>query len=94
MRGKLIEVTKTSKRGSSLRMTPPKEIAGKLNATESEHIGFYGVNGEIVVRKIEWLYQLNEFLDLYIVIIFGSSQFHVGNFLCFSLTMKYKISVG
>lgn len=61
MRGKLIEVTKTSKRGSSLRMTPPKEIAVKLNATESEHIVFYGVNGEIVVRKIGGYFNLMNF---------------------------------
>ena len=52
MQGKLIAVTKTSKRGSSLRMTLPREIAEKLNVSESEHIGFYEVNGEIVVRKI------------------------------------------
>ena len=31
----------------------PKEIAEKLNVSESGHIGFYEVNGEIVVRKIE-----------------------------------------
>lgn len=51
---KLITVTRTSSRGSSLRMTLPKEVAGKLNVSESEHIGFYEINGEIVVRKIEW----------------------------------------
>ena len=50
---KLIAVSKTSKRGSSLRMTLPKEIAEKLKVSESEHIGFYEVKGEIVVRKIE-----------------------------------------
>ena len=50
---KLIAVTKTSKRGSSLRITLPKEIAEKLNVSETEHIGFYEVNGAIVVRKIE-----------------------------------------
>ena len=50
---KLIVVTRTSSKGSSLRMTLPKEIAEKLNVSESEHIGFYEVNGEIVVRKIE-----------------------------------------
>ena len=50
---KLIAVTKTSTRGSSLRITLPKDIAEKLNVSESEHIGFYEVNGEIVVRKIE-----------------------------------------
>ena len=53
MPDKLIAVTKTSKRGSSLRITLPKEVAGKLNISESEHIGFYEVEGEIVVRKIE-----------------------------------------
>ena len=53
MPDKLIAVTKTSKRGYSLRITLPKEIAEKLNVTGSEHIGFYEVNGEIVVRKIE-----------------------------------------
>ena len=50
---KLIAVTRTSSKGSSLRMTLPKEIAEKLNVTGSEHIGFYDVNGEIVIRKIE-----------------------------------------
>ena len=50
---KLIAVTKTSKRGSSLRITLPKEIAVRLRVSESEHIGFYEVNGDIVVRKIE-----------------------------------------
>ena len=53
MPDKLIAVTKTSKSGSSFRMTLPKEIAEKLNVSESEHIGFYEVRGEIVVRKIE-----------------------------------------
>ena len=53
MPDKLIAVTKTSSGGPSLRITLPKEIAEKLNITGSEHIGFYEVNGEIVVRKIE-----------------------------------------
>ena len=53
MPDKLIAVMKTSKRGSSLRITLPKEIAEKLNVSESEHIGFYEVKGEVVVRKIE-----------------------------------------
>ena len=53
MPDKLIAVTKTLKRGSSLRITLPKEMAEKLNVSESEHVGFYEVNGEIVVRKIE-----------------------------------------
>jgi AbrB family looped-hinge helix DNA binding protein len=49
---KLIAVTRTSSKGSSLRITLPKEIAEKLNVSESEHIEFYEVNGEIVVRKL------------------------------------------
>lgn len=53
MPDKLIAVTRTSSRGSSLRITLPKEIAEKLNVSESEHIGFYDSDGEIVVRKIE-----------------------------------------
>ena len=53
MPDKLLAVTKTSSRGSSLRITLPKEIAERLKVSESEHIGFYEVNGEIVVRKIE-----------------------------------------
>ena len=53
MPDKLITVTRTSNHGSSLRITLPKEIAEKLNASQSDHIGFYEVNGEIVVRKIE-----------------------------------------
>ena len=53
MPDKLIAVTRTSKSGSSFRITLPKEIAEKLNVSESEHIGFYQVNGEIVLKKIE-----------------------------------------
>ena len=53
MPDKLIAVTRTSKSGFSFRMTLPKEIAEKLNVSESEHIGFYEVKGEIVLRKIE-----------------------------------------
>jgi antitoxin component of MazEF toxin-antitoxin module len=52
MPDKLIAVTRTSKSGFSFRMTLPKEIAEKLDVSESEHIGFYEVKGEIVVRKI------------------------------------------
>ena len=57
---KLIAVTRTSSKGSSLRMTLPKEIAEKLNVTGSEHIGFYDVNGEIVIRKPQPLFEHQE----------------------------------
>ena len=45
MTDKLIAVTRTSSKGTSLRITLPKEIAEKLNVPESEHIGFYEVKG-------------------------------------------------
>ena len=53
MPDKLIAVTRTSFKGSSLKITLPKAIAEKLNVSESEHIGFYEVKGEIMIRKIE-----------------------------------------
>ena len=53
MPDKLIAVTRASSKGSSLRMTLSKEVAEKLNVSESKHIGFYEIQGEIVVRKIE-----------------------------------------
>jgi AbrB family looped-hinge helix DNA binding protein len=53
MTDKLIAVTKTSSKGSSLRITLPKEIAEKLNVSGSDHVGFYKVKGEIAVREIE-----------------------------------------
>jgi antitoxin component of MazEF toxin-antitoxin module len=53
MPDKLIAVSTTSRKESSLRMTLPKEVAEKLNVSESEHIGFFEVRGKIVVRKIE-----------------------------------------
>jgi hypothetical protein len=33
-------------------MLLPQGVVEKLNVSVSEHIGFYEVNGEIVVRKI------------------------------------------
>jgi antitoxin component of MazEF toxin-antitoxin module len=53
MPDKLIAVARTSSKGSSLRITLPREVAEKLNVSESEHIGFDEVKGEIVLRKIE-----------------------------------------
>lgn len=50
---KLIAVAKTSSKGSSLRITIPKEVAERLNISESEHIGFYFEGDNIIIRKIE-----------------------------------------
>lgn len=49
----LIATTKASSNGSSLKITLPKEIAGKLKVSRKDHVGFYEVDGEIVVRKIK-----------------------------------------
>ena len=53
MPDKLIAVIKTSSKGSSLRVALLKETAEKLNISQSEHIGFYEVKEEIVLRKSE-----------------------------------------
>jgi len=53
MTEKLIAVTRTSSKGSSLRMTLPKEVAEILNIGARDHVGFYDVNGRVVVRKID-----------------------------------------
>jgi bifunctional DNA-binding transcriptional regulator/antitoxin component of YhaV-PrlF toxin-antitoxin module len=53
MTEKLIAVTRTSSRGSLLRITLPKEIAEMLKVGEKDHIGFYESNGEVIVRKID-----------------------------------------
>lgn len=50
---KLIAVTKLSTRGTSIRMTLPKEVAEKLGIKEGDHIGFYEQNEKILIRKVE-----------------------------------------
>ncbi len=51
---KLIAVTKTSKRGTSLRITLPKEVSEAMRIGEGQFIGFYvGEDGKINVKKID-----------------------------------------
>ena len=50
---KLLEIVKISKRGTSLRITLPKKVAEKLSIGSEGFLGFYSVNGEIVVRRIK-----------------------------------------
>lgn len=50
---KLIAVARTSKRGTSIRITLPKEITKILDVEEKEHVGFYEENGKVWVRKVE-----------------------------------------
>jgi bifunctional DNA-binding transcriptional regulator/antitoxin component of YhaV-PrlF toxin-antitoxin module len=49
----LIATTRASSNGSSLRITLPQEVAEKLKVSRKDHVGFYEVDEEIVVRKIE-----------------------------------------
>ena len=48
----LIDITRTSKRGTSLRITLPKRIAEKLSIKESEFLGFYVEGDKVIVEKI------------------------------------------
>jgi bifunctional DNA-binding transcriptional regulator/antitoxin component of YhaV-PrlF toxin-antitoxin module len=50
---KLADVSHVSKRGSSLRITLPKRIAEILGAGEHEVLGFYEVDGKIVIQKMK-----------------------------------------
>lgn len=49
----LVDVSRLSKRGSSLRMTLPKKIQAKLGVKEEDIVGFYEDGGKIVLRKME-----------------------------------------
>jgi len=48
----LLATTRASSSGSPLKITLPKEVAGKLQVSKKDHVGFYEVDGEIAVRKI------------------------------------------
>ncbi len=50
---KLIAVTKLSTRGTSIRMTLPKEVAELIDIEEGGHIGFYVDGRNVILRKIE-----------------------------------------
>ena len=49
----LVDVTHLSKRGSSLRMTPPKKVQVKLGVKKGEIVGFYEDNGNIILKKMK-----------------------------------------
>lgn len=49
---KLIEISKTSRRGTSLRFTLTKKVAELLAVGEGEFIGFYLENGKVYIEKI------------------------------------------
>lgn len=49
----LLDVSHTSKRGTSLRITIPKRVQGKLGVKEEDIIGFYEEDGKIILKKME-----------------------------------------
>ncbi|MGC8505860.1 MAG: AbrB/MazE/SpoVT family DNA-binding domain-containing protein [Thermoplasmata archaeon] len=51
--GSLISVSHVSPRGSSLRVTLPKEIARSLGIGPRDIVGFYYQNKKIVIRKLK-----------------------------------------
>lgn len=48
----LIDITRTSKRGTSLRITLPQRIAEKLSIKEGEFLGFYMEGDKVIVERI------------------------------------------
>ncbi len=49
----LMAVTRTSRRGTSLRITLPREVSEALSIGEGQFIGFYVEGGKITLKKIE-----------------------------------------
>jgi AbrB family looped-hinge helix DNA binding protein len=47
-----VNLTRTSKRGASLRITLPKRIAEKLSIKEGEFLGFYVEGDRVIVERI------------------------------------------
>lgn len=48
-----VGITRTSRRGTSLRITLPKEVSEALSIGEGQFIGFYVEDGKITIKKIE-----------------------------------------
>ena len=48
----LLDITRTSKKGTSLRITLPKKIAERLSIKEGEFLGFYEKDGVVYLKKI------------------------------------------
>ena len=49
----LLDVSHVSKRGTSLRITLPKRVAEILGAGEREVLGFYEMDGKIIIEKMK-----------------------------------------
>ena len=49
----LLDVSHVSKRGTSLRISLPKRVAEILGAGEREVLGFYEMDGKIIIEKMK-----------------------------------------
>lgn len=49
----LIEVARASKRGTSIRLTIPKQVAKRLELDEGQFIGFYQSADKIYIKKLQ-----------------------------------------
>ena len=47
------QVSRVSKRNSSLAIIIPKEVLAKLGVKAKDLIGFYGEGGKVILKKIE-----------------------------------------
>lgn len=74
MPDKLIAAARTSSKGSSLRITLPKEVAEKLNVSESEHIGFYEEEGKLRSGRLN---RLSYFLIAFFIESFNRIRVHL-----------------
>ena len=48
----LIDITRTSSKGTSLRITLPKRIAETLSIKEGEFVGFYVEGDKVLLERI------------------------------------------
>ncbi|MCW6170843.1 MAG: AbrB/MazE/SpoVT family DNA-binding domain-containing protein [Thermoplasmatales archaeon] len=51
-KSEIIDISRTSKSGESLRITLPKRIAEKLSIKEGEFVGFYVEGDKVIVERI------------------------------------------
>lgn len=50
---KLVDVSHVSRRGTSFRITVPRNVAEKIGAQEQDIVGFYEEGGRVLLKKME-----------------------------------------
>ena len=48
-----IAATRITGRGTSMRITLPKEVAAKLEVRDRSYVGFFEIDGKIFIKKIQ-----------------------------------------